>query len=759
MAGVVTARMRPTGGARHGWRGVSFAALGLACGLLSAGAVQPAFAIQNKPFVAPVQTTPPKGTEAHVDASRIDYDQKRKIATATGRVRLTYGPYVLVASRVVYDEVRNTFSANGSVVLSEPNGNRLLATQVEISNGFKEGFARHLKALLTNDVTLAARYARRYENGITVFEESHYTACANCATAKGDPLWEIVADETVHDQNSHTLRHKNPKLKIAGHTVAWLPYAEHADPSVKRRTGWLIPSASSGNTYGLGVTTPYFWALAPNYDLTFSPLWTTRQGPVADVEWRHRLATGQYNIRGYGVHQFRNVRAPGDGTWRGAVETTGDFALNQDWHYGWDATLQSDRKFLDDYDFNDDDLITSEAHVTGLWDRTYVSAQALAFQTTVLDEDQNRMPVAVPYINGDHTFADPVMGGELGLSWSFYRLERDTAYSPFAEVAHGTSQSRGVANVHWQKQLITQGGLVATPFASLRGDMHVSNNLPDPLVPGLTSDEQTSVRVLPTSGLDLRWPFIGSFADGQSVVTPVFQVIAAANETNRDKFGNEDAITLNFDHSSLFLEDRFTGLDRYEGGSRINAGLTWTFLGNNGGFLRAAAGESFHIGGTNSFTSTSGLEGGKSDLVGAITFQPWENLGLSYEARVEEDLSDINRQEAYLSLTFDRFSGSFGYIDIDAEPAYGRLTRQRMAGAEAHYRLAGNWSLFGGLNYDFIEERFQSRSLGVEFDCDCMNVKLSYEASDSLDTNQTDHRIKASIDLATLGGTSVSAGF
>lgn len=734
------------------------ASLVVAAGMMIPGA-GPALAIVDKPFVAPVTTTPAPGTEVTVDANRITYDAATKRAIATGMVRMVYGPYVLVASRVIYDEASGRFDANGSVELREPNGNIMQATEAMLRNKFKEGFARHVRALLTNDVTIAALYAKRQENGITVFEQSHYTACVTCITSGGDPMWEIVADETVHDQNTHTLYHKNPKLKIAGHTVAWLPYAEHADPTVKRRSGWLLPSAGSSRHYGVGVTTPYFWALAPNYDLTFSPLWTSKQGPVADLEWRHRLETGQYNIRAYGVHQFNRVRPPGDGVWRGAVQTRGDFRINDDWGYGWNGTLQSDRKFLSDYDYNDDSTITSEAHVTGLWDRTYVSAQALAFQTTLLDESQSRLPDVAPYINGDHTFADPVLGGELGLSWGLYSLERDTAYLPYAEVAHGTSQTRGVTNLHWQKQMVTAGGVVATPFASVRGDMYVSNNLPDPLVPGLYSDQESVVRVLPSAGLDLRWPLIGNFADGQSIITPVFQVIAAANETDTDKFGNEDAITLNFDHTSLFLQDRFTGLDRYEGGSRINTGLTWSFLGDNGGFMRAALGESFHVGGENSFTTTSGLDGAKSDLVGAITIQPWEYLGLSYETRVEENLSDINRQEAYLSLTFDRFSGSLGYLDIDAEPAYGRTERERAVEGEGRYKVTGNWSAFGGLSYDVENDRFLSRMAGVEYDCDCMNFKLSYEASQPLDQNVTDHRIKASIELRTLGRTGLSAGF
>src|SRR6185295_17204676 len=135
-------------------------------------------------------------------------------------------------------------------------------------------------------------------------------------------------------------------------------------------------------------------------------------------------------------------------------------------------------------------------------------------------------------------------------------------------------------------------------------------------------DTETTTRFQPTGGLDARWPFLANTEGGQHILTPVAQVIASTDEEDDDDISNEDSITVNFDASSLFLHDRFTGLDRYEGGTRVNAGLLYTFLAQNGGFLRASFGESFHVAGENSFYDDSGLEGTSSDLVTAIAWQP-----------------------------------------------------------------------------------------------------------------------------------------
>lgn len=709
-------------------------------------------------FVKPVTEAVPKGTRVKVVADKVTYDTKRKIATATGLVQIVYGPYTLTATKVVYDVGRDIFKANGSVVLREPNGNVLTADYSEITNKFKEGFARHVKALLTNDVTITADYAKRTADGLTVYERATYTACKNCVGEDGTPAWRIVARKATHDQNDRTIYYEDMKFEIAGVPVLWLPYLAYPDPTVKRRSGLLLPQPGYGKVYGFALTTPYFWALAPNADLTFSPRWTSRQGPLADVEWRHRLKNGIYGIRGYGIHQLDPEAAKDHSKERGAVTSQGQFEINDMWSWGWNGTLLSDRTFLDDYDIDEndgrnDDMAASEAHVTGLMDRTYISAQALHYQTLLNGEDQDLLPTALPYVTASHIFADPVLGGELGFEMNAYSLNREDAVGAFDL---GTDQTRGVANLHWQKQMINGMGQVITPFLQVRGDVYVSEN-----VPGAASDSETTAHLLPSAGLDMRWPFIAQQGFGQSVVTPVFQIISATEEDDESSIGNEDAITINFDHTNLFLQDRFSGLDRYEGGTRANAGAIYTFLGDNGGFARLSLGESFHIAGENSFDAGSGLDGPASDLVGAVAFQPNEKMRFTYEARAEEDLSRINSQEASVSLTLDRIWGSLSYADIGAAPSYGRLTDEEQIWGNTGYKLAEAWSLFGGFRYDLRDDKFLDKYVGVLFDCDCMNAKLIYSEyeGEKSDGSRADRSINLSVEFRTIGRIGGGFGF
>ena len=704
--------------------------------------------------------TPPKGTRVNVVANKITYDARTKTAVAIGKVVLTYGKYELVATRVSYDQRKDVMTAVGEVRLTEPGGNILEAERAQLMNNFKDGFAEHLRLLLTNDATITADYAVRQDGYLTVYDNVIYTACKECTIEGGHPLWQLRSRKVTHDEREGVIYHEDATFEFGGHDIVTLPYFSHADPTVKRRSGFLTPKFSYTSTYGVGVETPYFWNLAPNYDLTFRPVITSEQGVLGKAEWRHRLANGGYNVDVAGIYQLDTDQPPpGDTHWRGAARSRGQFGLNQYWNWGWDGTAVTDKTFLHKYKIDGRNEAVNQVYVTGLRDRNYFSAQGLNFQPLTTDEQEDFYPTALPYIQHSYTFEQPVLGGEVGYDWNFYSLHRKDSVFGFDPDVNlpgtnlGTDQTRGVANLNWQRQIINDMGQVVTPFANLRGDLYVTENLPDDN--GFTEDSKTTTRFQPTGGVDARWPFLADTEGGQHILTPVAQVIASTDEDDEEDISNEDAITVNFDASSLFLHDRFTGLDRYEGGTRINAGLLYTFLSQNGGFLRASFGESFHVAGDNSFAENSGLSGTSSDLVAAIAWQPWDSVRLSYQARLEEDLSDINVQEAALSLNFDRISGSISYTSLDADPLIDRPRDEQQVWGSVGWNFSGGWSLYGGVRYDLEESKILRDTVGIGYNCDCFNFRFFYEEDRADEDGDIDRSFIFSIDLKSLGGDDV----
>ncbi len=83
-------------------------------------------------------------------------------------------------------------------------------------------------------------------------------------------------------------------------------------------------------------------------------MFTTRQGPLVQGEWRHRLVNGAYSIRASGIFQLDKdayAGTPGDRSFRGDVNSQGQFRLSDKWVFGWDGTLITDKSYYQDYGF------------------------------------------------------------------------------------------------------------------------------------------------------------------------------------------------------------------------------------------------------------------------------------------------------------------------------------------------------------------------------------------------------------------------
>src|SRR3984893_16668629 len=83
--------------------------------------------------------------------------------------------------------------------------------------------------------------ADRSNGNYTVFENGVYTACAPCRDdPKKPPLWQVKGARIIHDQTDKMLYFENAQLEFFGVPMAYLPYFSTPDPTVKRKTGFLM---------------------------------------------------------------------------------------------------------------------------------------------------------------------------------------------------------------------------------------------------------------------------------------------------------------------------------------------------------------------------------------------------------------------------------------------------------------------------------------------------------------------------------------
>lgn len=711
----------------------------LAAGVLAPASAQPASILGLQ--------EPAPDEPLHLNADQLSYTRTGRIAIASGNVEIQYGNYTVFADRVAYNRDTGTLIATGNVRLVEPSGNVVEAEFVELSNKFREGFVRQLTLLMTNDARLHARSAERHEGNVTILNDATYTACKACAKHPERPLvWQIKAKRVIHDKEARTIYYENAALEFFGVPVVRVPRFSHPDPTVRRKSGFLMPSFSASDEFGFGVEVPYFFNLAPNYDFTFSPLLTTEQGPVWKGQWRHALRNGNYSVTPTGVYQLEKKESPGDTRWRGSVHTRGDFQIARNWSTGWDATVTSDDTYMRRYNIDERTDLTSQVYLTGLNDRNYFDARAYHFRGLLLTDDNDTTPYVLPNVDHNYLFQDTVLGGELGIDSSFMSLYRDT----------GADSTRLVTQAHWQRPLVNGLGQVITPFVRMRGDFYVVDDVPNPVPPGGKRGMETVARFLPAAGVDLRMPLVNRTPVGNHILEPVLQVIARPDETDTGEIPNEDSLSFEFDAVNLFSIDKFSGYDRWEGGVRANLGFNYTLNLNNGATARVGFGESFHIAGRNSFGAGTGLESDRSDFVGSVYVLLNQHLSASARFRLDEETLEFRSNEIGGRASYGRLTAVVNYTDQDPIPAFGLPTHEEEIVLNGSFRITDRWTAFGGIRYDIQGERTTTDSIGLGYEDECFGFRVHYFENFTEDRDVDPERaLMLRFNLKTIG----SAGF
>lgn len=664
-----------------------------------------------------------------LQADEMIYNNQNNTVTAKGNVEIYYGTYTLLAEKVIYDQSAQTLTAEGNVRIKEPDGALINADRITLTDDFRDGFIRQLRLVTKEDARIAAARGIREDDETTVFESAVFTPCKVCEDKpEKPPTWQIKAKRVIHKKSEATISYENAKFEFKGVPIAWVPFFKHADPSVKRKSGFLIPLFGQSDDLGFITETPYYFALAPNYDFTFSPTLYEKRGVLLKGSWRHRTANGRYRVSLAGIAQtdspsffdFNDLAFKKEDDLRGSIQTEGEFAINEFWDWGWDVTVESDDTFRRFYKL-DNILQTdrvSQIYLTGQQDRNYFDARlynfgGLSFTDTSIAESQ-----VLPVIDYSYIFSDPIVGGELSFISNAVSLTR----------TDGADSHHLITELKWRRQFIDKRGQVITPFLAGRGDLYQVSNVVDPITFEVRETNRIA-RGVATGGAEYRYPFAKHTERASHVIEPIAQIIARPGLKNQEDIPNEDARSLVFDDTLLFDIDKFSGYDRIETGTRANAGLRYTLQRHKGGYLRAVVGQSYQVAGDNEFRDESGLETTRSDYVTGLYIQPLKYFTAIGQARFDEKSFALRRTDLYGNVSAGPVSTSVNYANLKAQPGLGILTDRSEVIASANVLVTEHWSAYGNIRYDIEGDQRISDSLGVKWADDCFALAVTYTQS------------------------------
>jgi len=245
--------------------------------------------------------------QVKLDADTLTLDDQFKKIEATGHVVLISDQVRLLADRLTYDTEKKIVKAIGnvSVVYSDKS---ITGNKIEFHIETNVIHLENIVWLVKRKTDLhASKYlykitgARLSKNSDKSWSltKAEYTAC-DCGDGE-KPSWSIACDKaTVYNDRSLSL--KRPVFKIKQTPVLVLPSL--TVPLQKRKTGFLLPSASyTGNT-GATLKEEFFWVINDHNDMTFGLMGLTKKGIMPLVESRNVANNFAMKTNGFYLYDF-----------------------------------------------------------------------------------------------------------------------------------------------------------------------------------------------------------------------------------------------------------------------------------------------------------------------------------------------------------------------------------------------------------------------------------------------------------------------
>jgi LPS-assembly protein len=580
--------------------------------------------------------------------------------------------------------------------------------------------------LLTDESRIAARGARRSGGNITRMKKGVFSPCKVCEEHPDrPPLWQLKAAQVTHDQEDKEIRYKHARLEMWGIPVAYTPYLEHPDPTVKRKSGILAPDFSIDNNLGFRMAIPYYWVISKDKDVTFIPIHTTKQGPVGAFEYRQRLNFGEFEMEGSLTRADREEAGDlrREDRIRGHLFGRGRFDIDETWRTGFDIKRASERTYLRRYKFSDAQTLTSNAFLEGFRRRNYAAVNLYAFQGLREQDVSARTPLVLPLAEYQHIGEPAPYGGRWQIDSSVFNLRRE----------EGSDSRRVSAKLGWHLPYTSRFGEVYRLSATLRGDVYHVNDVPDPTAPG----EQAGFtgRLFPQLGAQWSFPLVRQGSSFQHYIEPIAAAFLAPNGQNDDMIPNEDSQDLEFDDTNLFSANRFTGLDRVEGGARAVLGARFGLLHDSGGYATGFFGQSFRSRSDELFPEGSGLDGNASDFVGRLDVAPHPWFDVVSQFRLNKGDLAVRRYEAAARIGPPLINVNANYFFIDTLGTGESDTeafddRQEVSGVVASTFGTDYWTFLASARRDLTNDfGWINYGAGLVYQDECFRLDFNWTRS------------------------------
>ena len=529
--------------------------------------------------------------------------------------------------------------------------------------------------------------------------------------------------------------YKNAILKVYDVPVLYFPKFFHPDPSVKRRSGFLQPQFNNSETLGSSLYIPYFKTLGPDKDFTIKPTFFEK---LTKFEKDKYILQSEFRKKGKNSSLIA------------------DFAFLRDYKSltgSKNKTKNINHLFLNySNDLKNPNYVESkfEAQIEKVTNDTYLKVfQNNLFDTPVMPgnqttmnsniklylekEDQNlttgvevyenlgikhsdRYQYTLPYYDFSKNLNSLITDNSINGSLNFY--------------SSGTNKLSNTNNL--RTTVVNDFNYSSNDFISKLGfknnfELYLKNlNSVGKNDSIYTSNAQ--IDGMSILKIDTSYPLIKSKNTVEETLTP--KISFRVNPGNN--MDNYSASSKNISASSAFNLNRLGLSNDFEAGRSLTFGLDYKFdlledIQNEdvkNKYLELKLATVVRDQFENDIPISSTINKKNSDLFGSINNQLFDNINLTYNFSLDNDMKTINSNSIETEISINNFITTFNFIEQRNE-----IGSTHLLSNITEYQLNDNTSLKFSTRRNKKINLTEYYDLSYEYKNDCLTAALKFNKS------------------------------
>ena len=617
--------------------------------------------------------------DIEITADKIEVLNNGNKIKATGNILIQTEDYLSSTDNLIYDKSKEMVKTSGNIIIKDKLENYYYFDKFISDKDFSKASGTNTKIRLNDGSRIVGKSFIRTDSNISQINNAAYTPCLqkNYIT-ENCPGWKLSANKVVHDVEKQNIYYEGATLSILNVPVLYSPFFSHPDPSVKKRSGLLMPSISSDNNLGTTFSIPYFFNLSSNYDVTLTPSIQSKADDYYSINYRHLTKNHQFNIDSSISSDESNTGTKNHVFINGEVK-------NPFGKFDYKIQTSNNDTYLRKNYIDQETILTSGLNFTKEMDNSYLDFSSYIYKHLNNTSNQ-KWEYVYPNISYDiYNYKDPIYG----LNWKI-----DNSLLNYKTI-----------NKDYEQQLSSE---------ILSDDVHISkktglkfvNTVQNRLIYFNNSvNNYSQLRVFPQLSSKISYPLSKSRNDRTEILEPiVMPILAPHNNYTNDQ---------NISSSNIFSLNRETSLSQWESGPRINYGINW-LVSNSDLVINTSLGQSIKAKKNNSTEVSNYFIGNTLDF---------GNIGY-----IKTDIT-IDRKNYYLKDNNINSSLNFGKIKFGLDYDYETLNKiktseQISIGAKINFYKDTN--LIMSARKDLMSDKSIGNAIGLNYENNCLALNLNY---------------------------------